>query len=150
MTIRFHPGIAVAVFYTAFALGTVGFVAFAMSQDVQLVTSEYYAEGLKHDARMQARANADALGPALQIRVEPEARAVRVQWPSEMASRVRGTATLYRPSDARADRSTPLVPDADGAVTLSTADLRAGHWRLKLFWSAHGRDFYAERDLRLR
>lgn len=150
MTIRIHWGLAVAVFYTGFAVSTVGFVAFAMTQEVQLVSPDYYAKSLKHDAHMQAVANAEAMAPALQVQVQPGGHAVRVQWPAGMASRVRGTATLYRPADAKADRTTPLVPDVDGAVTLSSARLPGGHWRLKLQWSADGRDFYAERDLVLR
>lgn len=149
MTIRIHWGIAVAVFYTAFALGTVGFVAFAMTQDVELVADDYYARSLEHDGHMAAVANADALGTALRIELRPDARDLRVQWPEGMASRVRGTATLYRPSDARADRTVPLVPGPDGTLAIRTGDLATGHWRLQLQWSADGRDYYTERELRI-
>ena len=138
------------VFYTAFAFATVGFVAFAMTQEVHLVSADYYAKSLEHDAHMQAVANADALGPALRVQVQRETTAVQLAWPGDMAPRVRGTATLYRPADANADRSVPLVPSADGAMALSTAGLAPGHWRLNLQWSADGRDYYAERDLILR
>ena len=41
MKLRMHWGVAVAVFYTIFALGTVGFVAFAMTRDVELVSVDY-------------------------------------------------------------------------------------------------------------
>ena len=52
MKIRVHWGVAVAVFYTAFALSTVGFVAFAMTRDVDLVSVDYYqqiAENIETD-----------------------------------------------------------------------------------------------------
>ena len=62
MKMRVHWGVAVAVFYTAFALSTVGFVAFAMTRDVDLVSDDYYAQALAHDRHMQAVANGDALG----------------------------------------------------------------------------------------
>ena len=150
MKIRFHLGVAVVMFYTVFALSTVGFVAFAMTQDVQLVSPDYYARGLQHDDRMQAAANADALGTALRIEVQPERHAVRVQWPQAMAALVRGTATLYRPANADDDRSVALVTAADGTLSVPTAGLAGGHWRLQLQWSADGRDYYAERDLILR
>ena len=57
MKFRFHLGVAVVAFYALFALSTIGFVAFAMSQDVDLVSSDYYARSLEHDRHMQAVAN---------------------------------------------------------------------------------------------
>ena len=150
MTFRFHLGVAVVAFYVVFALSTVGFVAFAMTQDVELVSSDYYARGLQHDDHMQAVANADALGTALRIEVDREADVVRLQFPSAMAAKVRGNATVYRPASARQDRTVPLAAAADGTMTLPTGDLAAGHWRLQVQWTADGRDFYAERDLILR
>lgn len=149
MTIRIHWGIAVAVCYTVFALATVGFVVFAMSQDVELVAEDYYARSLAHDGHMQAVANAEALGQELRVQVVADDRVVRIEWPAGMAPLVRGTATMYRASDARADRRVPLVPDQDGSLAIPTEQLGAGHWRLKLQWTAAGREYYAERHLRL-
>lgn len=147
MKLQFHWGVAVALFYTAFALSTVGFVAFAMTRDVELVSDDYYAQALGHDQRMQAMANADALGTAVSARVD--GRQVRLRFPVDMAGRVRGTATLYRASDARADRTEPLVPGPDGSQVLAGNGLAKGHWRLKMQWTADGRAYHIERDIRL-
>ncbi len=149
MSVRFHWGVAVVVFYTAFALSTVGFVVFAMTQDVELVSDDYYARSLEHDAHVQAAANADALGSALSIQLQADGQAVRLQWPPDMAPQVRGSATMYRPSDARADRAVPLVLAPDGTFVIPTTGLAPGHWRLKLQWRAGERGYYAERELRL-
>ena len=43
-------------------------------------------------------------------------------------------------------RSTPA---ADGTIVIPTAGLASGSWRLRVQWSADGRDYYVERDLRL-
>ncbi len=150
MTIRIHWGIAVAVFYTAFALATVGFVAFAMTQDVELVNDDYYARSLEHDGHVQAIANAEALGASLAVETQSDARIVRLRLPSDMAPHVRGAATMYRPSNARADRTVPIVPAADGTFVIPTDGLDAGIWRLKLAWRVGERAYYAERALELR
>lgn len=150
MRIRFHLGVAVVVFYVVFALSTVGFVVFAMSQDVDLVSSDYYARSLQHDRHMQAVANAGALGAALRIEVDPRTEQVRVQFPPQMAARLAGSATLYRPASAREDRVVPIAASSTGMVALPTGGLAAGHWRVQLQWTADGRDFYVERDLMLR
>jgi hypothetical protein len=147
MTARLHWGTGIALVYTAFALATVGFVVFAMSRQVDLVSPEYYAQALGHDARMAAKANADALGASLVVDVRPEARAVAIEWPAAIAGDVRGTATLYRPSSAALDRTVPLSPDAEGRQVLALDGLAPGAWRLHLEWTSHSVAYYVERDL---
>lgn len=147
MTLRFNWGTGIALFYGTFALATIGFVAFAMTKDVDLVTPEYYAQSLRHDERMTATANARALGEALSVEVQPGSRTVVVQWPADMAADVAGAATLYRPSSAALDRVTPLRLDARGQQQLSLEGLASGHWRVQLQWTAGGLDYYAERDI---
>jgi hypothetical protein len=145
MKLRIHWGVAVVVFYTAFALSTLGFVAFAMTRDVELVSADYYAQALDHDRHMQAIANGDALGRIVTV----AAGEVRLRLPAAMVPGMRGTVTLYRAADAHADRRTALTAAADGTVVIPTAGLAPGRWRLQIAWSAEGRDYYLERDLRL-
>jgi nitrogen fixation protein FixH len=147
MKLRMHWGVAVAVFYTAFALSTVGFVTFAMTRDVELVSADYYQQALSHDRHMQAMANGDALGAGTDATTV--AGEVRFRVPAAMARAMRGTATLYRPSDSHADRTTALMPAVDGTIVIPTAGLASGRWQLRVQWSAGGRDYYFERDLRL-
>ena len=147
MTFRFNWGVGIALFYTAFALSTVGFVAYAVTRDVPLVSEDYYARALSHDAHMQAVANANALGAEAGARVDAGEVIVRV--PAAMATLARGTVTLYRAANAGADRSVPLVPAADGTQTIATAGMASGQWRVQVQWSADGRDYYFERHVRL-
>ncbi len=147
MIARLHWGTGIALAYTAFALATVGFVAFAMSRQVDLVSPEYYAQALGHDARMAATANADALGASFVVDVRPDARAVYIAWPAAIAEGVDGTATFYRPSSAALDRTVTLSPDAAGRQVISLDGLASGAWRLQLQWTSHGVAYYVERDL---
>lgn len=147
MTLRLNWGTGIAAAYATFALATIGFVAFAMTKDVDLVSPEYYAQSLEHDARMAATANAAALGPAFVVDVQPEAGVVHVQWPVAMAADVRGTATLYRPSNAALDRTIVLAPDIQGRQALALEGLTPGLWRLQFRWTAADVVYYAERDV---
>lgn len=147
MTLRLNWGTGIALAYTTFALATMGFVAFAMTKNVDLVSPEYYARSLEHDARMAAVANAAALGAALEVVVQSEDRTVQVRWPVAMAAHVQGTATLYRPSNAALDRSMALAPDPEGRQQFPLDGLASGHWRLQLEWTAQGVTYYAERDI---
>ena len=148
MSTRWHWGIGVTLVYALFASGTVGFVVFAMRQRVDLVSAEYYPESLAYDARMAASARALALGDAFSVAVDPVAARVVVTWPSRMRV-AEGTVTLYRPSDARADRRFAAAPDADGRQRIAADALERGSWIVRVEWTADGTSFFAERPLML-
>jgi YD repeat-containing protein len=145
MTIRINWGTGIAAIYTAFALATTGFVYFAMRQPVELVSPDYYAASLQHDARMAATANAHALGERLAVDVDAAGRTIAIAWPEEQRASLAGRIVLYRPSDAAADRSLRIAPGADGRQIVTLTGLAPGHWVLKLEWQAAGRSYYAER-----
>jgi len=143
---RLHWGIAVAVVYTLFAGSTVGFVVFALSRPVELVSADYYERSLAHDARQAALARATALGDG--VRVEPDARgdALTIALPPAHAAAT-GRVTLYRPSDIHADRTVPLALDAAGQQRVPLTGLARGRWLLRLEWTAAGIAYAREQAL---
>jgi hypothetical protein len=141
---RLHWGIAIAAVYTLFAASTMGFVFFALSQPVQLVSADYYERSLTHDARRAAITHADALGPRLRVEAAPGAEAIAVVLPAEQAPVARGSVTLYRPSDASADRTFPLAVDRDGRQRIPLAGLAMGRWLVRVEWTAAGVAYYRE------
>ena len=146
MRIRLHWGTGIVLIYVAFATATLGFVIFAIAHPAALVTDHYYQDATRHDLRMEAIANAHAIGASVQLVDEGTAppTVVLVVAP-EQAGRARGSIAWYRPSDASADRVVPIAIDDAGEQRLPTAGLAAGHWRLKIDWDVDGRPFYLER-----
>jgi nitrogen fixation protein FixH len=143
MVVRFNWGTGIALVYVAFAAGTLAFVVFAMTQTVDLVSPDYYAQSLRQNERMEAVRNAQALG-ALPAIVQTDGRRVLLTLGAGQAESARGTVTLYRASDARADRVLPLALDAAGRQEIPLEGMPAGHWTLKLDWTAGGRSYYVE------
>ena len=124
---RLHWGIAVAVVYTLFAGSTVGFVVFALSRPVELVSAAALGDG---------------------VRVEPDARgdALTIALPPSHAGAT-GRVTLYRPSDIHADRTAPLALDAAGQQRVPLTGLARGRWLLRLEWTAAGIAYAREQAL---
>lgn len=148
MTGRWHWGAGVALVYVLFAGSTIGFVVFAMRQQVDLVSADYYPQSLVYDARIAATARADTLGDTFSVAVDPAARDLVIAWPAGM--RVEdGTITLYRAADARSDRTLPAAPDARGRQTVATGALDRGAWIVRVSWTADGKPFFAERRVML-
>lgn len=137
---RLNWGTGIAAVYAVFAASTLGFVGFAMSRPVDLVSPDYYQRSLRQDQRMEAIDNARRLGPALSVTVEPATQRLSVTLPGTAPS---GSLTLYRPSDASSDRRLPLAL-SNGRQSVDTAGMAAGHWVVQLDWTADGRSFYYE------
>ena len=145
MTIRVNWGTGIALVYTAFATATAGFVTFAMGRPVDLVSQDYYTRSLHQDQRIAAEKNALALGSDAQI-VQTDARAVLLALPRAHAA-ARGSVTLYRASDASADRTVEVALDARARQRVSLDGLRHGRWIVQVSWSAAGRDYYLEQPV---
>jgi hypothetical protein len=140
---KFNWGAGVAAAYIVFAVATSGFVAFAMNRPVSLVRPDYYAESLRADQRLAARANARQLGSAASISARGH-ETVRLTVPRSDQTGLTGVVTFYRPSDPGADQTFTFSPDAEGVQHVKVSTLAAGHWIVQLQWTAAGRDYYIE------
>ena len=146
---KWNWGTGVAAAYIAFAVATVGFVAFAMQRPVSLVRPDYYAESLLADQQIAARANARALGASVSVTHE-RGREVRLILPRSHATSARGSILLYRASDPSADRTFALALDAVGTQELLLHDLAPGHWLIKVHWTSSGHAYHVEQPVMLR
>ena len=148
MRITFNWGTGIAAVYTTFALATTGFVTFAMSQRVDLVSSDYYVQSLRQDQRIAAEQHARSLEPPPSVVLTGSGHATLLLTPDQ-AGVAAGTITWYRPADSKADRTTALTLDRDGRQQLPLSGLMAGRWIVQVRWTARGRDYYYEQAVQL-
>src|SRR5207237_4363878 len=142
---KMHWGLGISLVYAVFAAATTGFVVFAMDQPVDLVNEDYYARAVRQDSRMMAIANTAALGAAFRADVAEDGRTLTLRWPAG-AQAESGSLSLYRPSDAAADRRVPLALHAQ-RQDVDLATLRPGRWVAQVEWQSQGRSYYAERTV---
>src|SRR6476619_7213509 len=95
---------------------------------------------------MAAPTNAQQLGSAVSIAAGP-GRGIQVTVPRHAGAVSSGTVTLYRASDPAADRTFTFSPDAAGVQVVPVVHLAAGHWIVKLQWTADGHDYYVEQAI---
>jgi hypothetical protein len=136
-------GWGIGAVYTAFALSTLGFVALTMRHKVELVSKDYYAKEVAYERQIQRRREAQAVEDRVACFVTDGGRFIKLSFPAEHG-RVRGTLTLYRPSDSALDREIKLDVDRSGAQLVAADALAKGHWRAKVQWQAEGREYYKE------
>ena len=147
MTLNWGTGIAAT--YIVFATATGGFVVFAMSRPVALVSPDYYADSLREDQQLAAIRNAQALTTPPAVEWNGIDR-IRVSIPPGQSRGAKGSLTLYRASDVAADRTSELKVSVEGTQDIRTDNLARGLWLVKLRWSAEGREYYFEQPVMLR
>ncbi|MBU3678574.1 MAG: hypothetical protein FGM32_03090 [Candidatus Kapabacteria bacterium] len=136
---RSNWGRNIVIVYSIFALSTLGFVAFAMTQRVDLTSADYYEQALRHDETVAAlKRGMDAgvhvvVGPVLQI-VIPQ------QMPIDGRIQVR----LARADDPSLDRNLSITADPVLGIAISTTDMRRGKWRLIAEWKSKGLAYRCE------
>jgi hypothetical protein len=129
-------GTSITIIYTAFALATLGFVGFAMTQRVDLVSADYYGEALQHDQMQRARAVAHQRDIAVYV------TRGRI-WLSNMTPADSGTADLSfkRAQDPAMDRTYRASLSTLASDGVSMRQLEHGRWDVRVTWN-QGREAF--------
>lgn len=143
MNKRWNPWPWALTAWFVFLIGVcIWFVIKSLGMNHDLVTSDYYAEGLQHDQHQAALARTRNLENPPRIELDAPQNRLIVFMPADAVGAV---LNLYRPSDARLDLKYALQ---DGVPSvLSTLDLHPGMWQAKIVWQNAGQDYYFQQDL---
>jgi nitrogen fixation protein FixH len=132
---EFHWGWRIGLVYTLFALAILVFVAFALTQNVDLVRPDYYEQSLQYDAIQTARSNAASLGDRISISYKRD-NTIAVQIPLEHVGHAEGSVLLYRPDEPNADVTLKLHTAADGSMIIAALPYKKGVWKVIVSWKA--------------
>lgn len=133
---------SILVFFICLIGTIIGFVAFAMGQDMQLVRSDYYEHELRYQGEIDQMRNAREQGAVVKVDYDEALQSVRLRMPStHFPSGAKGRIEFYRPSNANLDFSTPLLIGRDGRQLIGASEMKPGLWKVRLSWSVKGRDF---------
>lgn len=143
--IRFHWGWRIGLVYMVFALSTLGFVAFAMTQRVDLVREDYYQESLRNTTAQRERHRAHDVGAGIQV----NGRMVRLIVADDAAVPATAMLHLYRPDNPSQDVRTTIEAGKGGVLTYRLADVAPGQWRAIIRWNVRGENFEVEQSFML-
>jgi hypothetical protein len=129
----------IATCLVAFVAGLGVLITLALRQKDHLVAQDYYEQELRFQEQIDRRNRAEALPAPVRFEVDKGAGELRIRLPVEHArAGVAGRVGLFRPSDARLDRTLPLAVDAEGVQRVGLAGLAPGLWRVRVEWSCGG------------
>ena len=148
MKFKFNWGKGIFIFIALFLLVNAFVIFKSFQQRNDLVTEEYYPQGLEYQKQIDRFANANALRSKIQI--TEESGAVVIAYPSELKGRtIKGQVNFFRPSDENADFHDSIAFDTTMIQKIQVQKMMKGKYIAKFFWIMDGKEFAHESTLRL-
>lgn len=143
---KMNWGKSIAAVYISFMIVTLGVVAFAFTQDVNLVTDDYYAQEIKYQDQIDRIQRTKDLPEQLSINLENEY--IKLKFPAMFEPEtIIGEIHIYRPSDSKVDIKIPVEVNSAGELYYPKQGIAAGLWKVKVNWGPAGNEYYNEQIL---
>ncbi len=140
-----NPGKWIVVAFVLFTLFIATLVVVCVRQDMPLVSADYYKQELAYQNQIERIKNTEQLNQKPVIVATRNAMKVTFDSTQHVQQ---GEFQLFCPSNARMDRTFALTPHAREFDT-AVSGLTSGMYRVKLFWTMDGKDYYQEEIVNL-
>jgi hypothetical protein len=137
-------GKSIVLAFVLFAIFIGVLVTVCVRQDISLVTGDYYNEELKFQDQMDRARNADQLTQKPEIDLL-DGQSLRVVFDFQQFDG--GKLELYSPSDISQDKIFSLETTSSPFQVFSLGTLKKGNYKVKMTWSANGKEFYLEKSI---
>ena len=137
-------GKSIVLAFVLFAIFIGVLVTVCVRQDISLVTRDYYKEDLDYQSQMDRERNAEQLSAKPRIELVDN-QSLRVAFDFSQVDA--GKLVLYSPSDIREDQTFNLETTSSPFQIFSLGSLKKGNYRIKMTWSANGKEFYFEKSI---
>jgi hypothetical protein len=144
MKINWGTGIVIGVL--VFAILTISMTVIFMTQDVYLVTDDYYEKTLTYQDEIDKQSRTKALDDEVEINFD--GKIIGILFPSSyLDEKISGEIYFYRPSNPSLDFKIPLHLSREGNQFIPVERIEKGFWRLKLNWTMDKNGYYNERAI---
>jgi len=143
---KFNWGYRVALLYLSFAGLIIYLVSRSMSEKIDLVAPDYYAQELKYQDKIESTENNNTLTEPLAVNVNDSG--IVITYPKDLKRDViAGNILLFRPSDKTKDINVPVNAGSRFIQVIGTEQLLSGMYIVKVDYSAAGKKYYSEKQV---
>lgn len=117
-----------------------------MTQDVSLVSDNYYEKSLSYQDEIDKQSRTNSLDE--EVTINFNGQIINILFPVEyLNGNLSGEIYFYRPSDSKLDFKMPLDLNEEGNQMILVKNFEKGFWRVKLNWTMDGDGYYNERAI---
>lgn len=146
---KLHFGHGIAAFYLLFMIVLLTFVVKSTSHDNSLVLDNYYEQDLNYQQHYDKVNNARLVAKYITVTNSEDNGSVVIQFPKNNMVGISGKILLFNPASKALDIEKEITLNHAGMMTIPTANMRPGKWKVKLDWQQKGRAFYTEKEIYL-
>jgi nitrogen fixation protein FixH len=136
--------IGIALTLILFVGGLVSVVLFSKTVPVNLVSENYYENGLQYEKKIEQYRQSAAAAAHLSISYNPQEKVLSLSFDPNRSHPQNGMIYFYRPSDSRMDQSLTFDVDENGQQTISLSEFAKGFWRIKIQWEENAQTLLKE------
>jgi len=142
---KFSWGTGIVIGIIIFVVISVTMTVIFMTQDVSLVSDNYYEKSLSYQDEIDKQSRTNSLNENVSINFNGEE--IKIAFPSTYLNKeISGEIFFYRPSDSKLDFKLPLQL-VEGNQIIPVERIEKGFWRIKLNWIVDGNGYYNERAI---
>lgn len=136
-------GIKIVILYVGFVILIVTMVGLTMREKVDLVATDYYAQELSYQDKINTVNRTKALDKSLEW--EMESGTLVLKFPGQFIGQdIRGSVYFFRPSDASLDITVPIPSTRDSICRVVTTSLNKGAYKMQVSWEVNKQAYYNE------
>lgn len=145
---KFNWGTGIFIFISLFLVVNAFVIYKSFQQRYDLVSEEYYPQGLEYQKQIDRFAKANSLSSEIAITIKSSE--LLITYPNELKGKnVKGQVIFFRPSDERADFNDSICFDTNLIQRIPLAKMLKGKYIAKFFWIMDGKEYAHESPLRV-
>lgn len=139
-------GTGIVIGIIVFVVISITMTVIFMTQDVSLVSDNYYEKSLSYQEEIDKQSRTNSLDD--QVKINFNGEIINILFPVEyLNNNISGEIYFYRPSDPNLDFNMPLDLNEEGNQMILVKDFEKGFWRVKLSWTMNGNGYFNERAI---
>lgn len=140
-------GTKLAMFASIYVIGILVFVVFSTTQDINLISKDYYPQGIEYQSKIDKIRNGQNLRE--KVVISQKVGIIQVQFPKGMQNEVSGSIIFYRPSNSDNDLRSDIKLNESGIQIFSSDRLIKGRYAVKVDWTHQDKGYYQEEAIYL-
>ena len=140
-------GTKLAMFISVYVIGILIFVGFSLTQDINLISKDYYPQGIEFQSKIDKIKNTHTLKE--KVIVSQQGGTIQVQFPVGMRADVSGSIIFYRPSNSDDDLRSDIKLDETGLQVFNSEQFVKGRYAIQVDWKHQGEAYYQEEAIYL-
>lgn len=143
---RINWGTGVLIGIIIFVVISITMTVIFMTQDVSLVSDNYYEKSLSYQDEIDKQSRTKSLDE--QVKINFNGEVINILFPTSYLNKdLSGEIYFYRPSNSGLDFKLPLELNEEGNQLILVKNFEKGFWRMKLNWMMAGNVYYNERAI---